>query len=105
MGLKPTTVYTLTLIFCYRCGILGHQDHEYKKITKGCLSPDDDGFQFGPWLRALAPNINQKKNGFQQSRLRDDDVDDFITTREDKFEPIFPPLCCQLTNTLMAGKN
>ena len=35
-------------IFCYRCGILNHQDHECKKITKGCLSLDDDGFQFGP---------------------------------------------------------
>ena len=51
-------------IFCYRRGILGHQDRECKKITKGYPSLDDDGFQFGPWLHALARKINHKKNGF-----------------------------------------
>ena len=35
-------------IFCYCCGILSHQDRECKKVIKGCLSLDDDGFQFGP---------------------------------------------------------
>ena len=75
-----------------------------KKITKGCLSPNDDGFQFGPWLRALASKINHKKNDFQQSKSRDDDIDDFTATRENESELIFSPPSCQLTNTLVAGK-
>ena len=73
-------------IFCYRCDILSHQDRECKKITKGCPSLDDDGFQFGPWLCALAPKINHKKIGFQQSRSRDDDFDDCTATRDDEFD-------------------
>ena len=57
-----------------------------KKFTKGCPSLDDDGFQFGPWLCALAPKINHKKIGFQQSRSRDDDFDDCTATRDDEFD-------------------
>ena len=43
--------------FCYRCGILGHQDRECCKVHRGSLSIDEDELQFGPWMRAIAPKI------------------------------------------------
>ena len=43
--------------FCYRCGILGHQDRECCKVHKGYLSMDEDELQFGPWMRVIAPKI------------------------------------------------
>ncbi|XP_075651832.1 uncharacterized protein LOC142622271 [Castanea sativa] len=44
--------------FCYRCGILGHQERECQSIRKGCISMDEENFQFGPWLRAVGPKSN-----------------------------------------------
>ena len=31
-------------IFCYFCGILGHQDHECPQLKTGCFSSDEDEF-------------------------------------------------------------
>ena len=45
----------------YRCGILGHQDRECRKIHKGYLSTNEGELQFGPWMCAVAPKIAQRK--------------------------------------------
>nr|POE51275.1 uncharacterized protein CFP56_65281 [Quercus suber] len=48
--LEPSWVvfkYERLPIFCYRCGILGHQDTECPQLKTGCFSSDDDVFQFG----------------------------------------------------------
>jgi len=44
--------------FCYRCGILGHQERECQSVRKWCISTDEEDFQFGPWLRAVGPKIS-----------------------------------------------
>ena len=59
--------------FCYRCGILCHQDCECHQINEGCLHTDEDEFQFSPWMHAIAPKINQKKGSPSQPRSRDDE--------------------------------
>ena len=62
--LEPSWVvfkYERLPIFCYRCGILGHQDKECPQLKMGCFSSDDDVFQFGPWLRSLPPKGSGKK--------------------------------------------
>lgn len=30
-------------MFCYRCGIPGHQDRDCQEINKGCFHMNDDG--------------------------------------------------------------
>ncbi|XP_023918052.1 uncharacterized protein LOC136066625 [Quercus suber] len=45
-------------IYYYRCGILGHQERECHKSKKGCITVEEDDFQFGPCLRAVAPKSN-----------------------------------------------
>ena len=70
-------------IFCYCCGILTRQDHECKKIRKVCLSSDDDDFQFGPWLCAMAPKFSQKKSNFSQSNPREEDDDEIHVSKDE----------------------
>lgn len=33
-------------MFCYRCGIPGHQDHDCQEINKGCFHMNDDVFEY-----------------------------------------------------------
>ena len=64
-------------IFCYRCGVLCHQDRECPHLKIGYFSSDDDGFQFGPWFRSLTPKGNRKKDSRNSySYTRDEDEDD-----------------------------
>ena len=70
-------------IFCYCCGILTRQDHECQKIRKGFLSSDDDDFQFGPWLCAMAPKLSQKKSNFSQSNPREEDDDEIHVSKDE----------------------
>lgn len=73
-------------IFCYHCGILVHHDRECQKFKKGCLSSEEDDFQYGPWLRALAPKFGQKKNSCSKSKTREEDDDEVHVSVEDKGE-------------------
>ena len=71
-------------IFCYHCGILGHQDCKCQKIKKGCLSSEGDDFQYGPWLCALAQKFGQKKNSSSKSETREEDDDEVHVFVEDE---------------------
>nr|POE89728.1 hypothetical protein CFP56_49500 [Quercus suber] len=70
--------------FCYRCGILGYQEQECRKVHKGCLSIDEDGFQFGPWMCVVAPKTKQRKESLNQSRFSDDDEEEIQVTDGDE---------------------
>ena len=53
-------------------------------MKTGCFSSNDDVFQFGPWLRSLAPKASRKKDsGNSQSDARDEDEDDVQLVAED----------------------
>ena len=67
--------------FCYWCGILGHQYHECQRINKRCLHTDEDEFQYGPWMHAIAPKINQKKGSPSQPRSNDDEKEASLATK------------------------
>ena len=92
-------------IFCYCCGILTRQDHEYQKIRQGCLSSDDDDFQFGPWLCAMAPKFSQKKSNFSQSNPREEDDDEIHVSKDEKGEAESSQIYHQLIIPLLAGKS
>ena len=62
--------------FCYRCGILGHQDWECRKVHKCCLSTDEGELQFGHWMRAIAPKTAQGKGSLGPSKFSEDDEED-----------------------------
>nr|POE71106.1 hypothetical protein CFP56_27111 [Quercus suber] len=70
--------------FFYRCGILGHQECECQGINKGCFHTNDDMLQFGPWLRAIAPKTNHKKENSSPHRYSDVEIEDtFLSDKED----------------------
>ena len=52
-----------------------------KNIREGCLSLDDDDFQFDAWLRAMAPKFSKKKSHFSQSKQREEDNDEIQAVR------------------------
>ena len=50
----------------------------------GYFSSNDDGFQFGPWLRSLTPKGNRKKDSRNSySDVLDEDEDDIQSFAED----------------------
>ena len=70
--------------FCYRCGILGNHERECQGINKGCFHTNDDVLQFGPWLRAIAPKTNHKKENSSPHRYSDVETKDtFLSDEED----------------------
>ena len=48
-------------IFCYCCGLLGHQDCECPQLKTGCFAANEDDFQYGSWLCSIAPRGGRKK--------------------------------------------
>ena len=61
-------------IFCYCCGILGHQDRECPQLKTGCFSSDEVEFQFGPWLHFITPRGGcERESGIPYSEARDKD--------------------------------
>nr|POF21997.1 hypothetical protein CFP56_35538 [Quercus suber] len=80
-------------IFCYRCGILGHNDRECLQRRVGRLSLEEDELQYGHWLRVVAPrkqsqgNIQHNHQSHSHALIPDDqapelDVDDTIYNLE-----------------------
>ena len=53
-------------IFCYRCGILGHQERECPSTRRGCITADEEDLQYGPWLRVVGPKAVKSKTSFSQ---------------------------------------
>lgn len=47
---------------------------------------EDDDFQYGPWLRALAPKFGQKKNNSSKFGTREEDDDEVHVSVEDEGE-------------------
>lgn len=45
-------------------------------VEEGCLSQEEDDLQYGPWLRAMAPKIRQRKKNFNQPKSSDNDNED-----------------------------
>ena len=59
--------YERLLIYCYRCGILGHQERVCHKAKKVCVSLEEDDYQFGSWLHVVGPKINRERNSYNKS--------------------------------------
>ena len=58
--------YERLSIFCYRCGILGHQERECPSTRRGCITADEEDLQYGPWLRVVGPKAVKSKTSFSQ---------------------------------------
>ncbi|XP_030942068.1 uncharacterized protein LOC115967129 [Quercus lobata] len=70
--------------FCYRCGILGHQDCDCQGINKGYFHTNDDVLEFGPWLQAVAPKTKYKKGNSNTHGYSDVETEDtFLSNEED----------------------
>ena len=70
-------------IYCYQCGILGHQERECHKAKKGCISSEEDDFQFGPWLWVVGPMINRGRTSHSKSKSREVEDDIFQESNEE----------------------
>ena len=75
-----------------------------KKLEK-VLSSDDDDFQFGPWICAMAPKFSQKKSNFSQSNPREEDDDEIHVSKDEKGEAKSSQIYHQLTIPLLARKS
>ena len=70
--------------FCYRCGILGHQDRDCQGINKGCFHTNDDVLEFGPCLGVVASKTKYKKGNPNPHKYSDVETEDtFLSDEED----------------------
>lgn len=61
-----------------------HQERECHKAKKGCITAEDDDYQFGPWLRVVGPKFNRGRNSF--SKTKSGEVEDDIDLEYDEEE-------------------
>ena len=71
-------------IYCYRCGILGHQERECQQAKKGCFTVEEDDFQSGPWLRVVGPKPNRGSNSFSKTKQREAEDDFDLESDEER---------------------
>ena len=55
-------------IYCYWCGILGHQEQDCQKTKKRCISLEEDDYHIGPWLHVVGPKVNWGRNLYNKSK-------------------------------------
>ena len=90
--------------FCYRCGILGHQERECQSIKKGCLSTNDEDFQFGLWLQAVGPRSSRGKQSFNHSKIGDGVDEDILILEVEDDERASSPNQSQMIKPSLVGK-
>ena len=76
-----------------------------KKTRKACLSSDDDDFQFGPWLRSVAPKFSHKKSNFSHSKPREENDDGIHVSEDEEGRVESSQIQHQLTAPLLVGKS
>nr|POE80640.1 hypothetical protein CFP56_15044 [Quercus suber] len=71
-------------IFCYRCGILGHQERECPSTRRGCISVDEEDLQYGPWLGIVDPKaVKGKTSSIQPNTDEASDEENLETEGND----------------------
>ena len=78
-------------IYCYRCGILGHQERECQQAKKGCFTIKEDDFQSGPWLRVVGPKPNRGSNSFSKTKQREAEDDFDLESDEERRDKHLSP--------------
>ena len=78
-------------IYCYRCGILGHQERECQQAKKGCFTVEEDDFQSGPWLRVVGPKPNRGSNSFSKTKQGEAEDDFDLESDEERRDKHLSP--------------
>ena len=78
-------------IYCYRCGILGHQERECQQAKKGCFTVEEDDFQSGPWLQVVGPKPNRGSNSFSKTKQGEAEDDFDLESDEERRDKHLSP--------------
>ena len=70
---------------------MGHQERECNKAKKGCISSEEDDYQFGPWLWVVGPKINQGRNSYNKSKFGEAEDDIYQESEEEEGDKQLSP--------------